>query len=136
MSDPREGLERLRAAAADGSLAELCARHHVRVLTVFGSTIGDKPNPQDLDIAVGFEYDAASDFLALMDDLMALTGVDRVDLLDLDRAGPVAKEQGLTYGTPLFESEPGAYAVAEMAASGMRRDTAHLRRRMLELMAE
>lgn len=36
-TDPRAALARLQDAAADGRLDALCARHGVRVLTVFGS---------------------------------------------------------------------------------------------------
>lgn len=37
MATPAEGLARLRAAAESGELDALCARHSIRVLTVFGS---------------------------------------------------------------------------------------------------
>ena len=37
MTAPAEALQRLRDAAASGGLDGFCARHGVRVLTVFGS---------------------------------------------------------------------------------------------------
>lgn len=48
------------------------------------------------------------------------------DLLDLDRAGPVARSRGMT-GQGLVETEPGAWATAQMAALAEERDTVHLR---------
>ncbi|MGI8759492.1 MAG: hypothetical protein ACR2K0_09325 [Acidimicrobiales bacterium] len=50
MATPAQGLARLRAAAASGQLDELCARHSVRVLTVFGSAARAQPGARDLDV--------------------------------------------------------------------------------------
>ena len=135
MNDPAQGLERLRAAAADGALDGLCARHGVQVLTVFGSTVRDIAKPGDLDIAVSFQPSVNPDVLALLEDLVSLTGVEQVDLLNLDRAAPVAKERGLVGVIPLYESEPGAYANAQMAAITTRMETERFRQMSLELMA-
>lgn len=131
-ADPRTGLQLLRAAAADGVLDALCARHGVRVLTVFGSTARRDGQPRDLDIAVGFEPDRRGDVLALLHDLSVLTGSDDVDLLVLDDAGPVARERALVGCLPMYESVPGAYATAQMTAMGERMDTDWLRAQDLE----
>ena len=133
-TEPREGLSRLRVAAHDGRLEELCRRHGVRVLTVFGSAARPDADPRDLDVAVGFEPHHAGDVLALLDDLSVLTGSDDVDLLVLDRAGPVARERALVQCVPLYESEPTAFATAQVAAMGERMDTEWLRALDLEAM--
>lgn len=132
-TDPRSAVRRLQAAAEDGRLDQLCARHGIRLLTVFGSAVRADAQPRDVDVAVGFERGRRVDLLALIDDLGALTGSDDVDLMVLDRAEPVARERGLVGCLPLYESEPGAFASAQMAAVGERLDTAWLR--ALELQA-
>ena len=131
-TEPRVALDRLRAAADDGRLEELCGRHGVRVLTVFGSAARRGTVPRDLDVAVGFQPNTTGDVLALLDDLSVLTGSDDVDLLVLERAGPVARERALVQCLPLYESEPTAYATAQVAAMGERMDTAWLRALDLE----
>lgn len=131
-ADPRSALGRLTDAAADGRLDEVCARHAVRVLTVFGSVVRSDTEPRDVDVAVGFEPGRRGDLLTLVDDLAVLTGSDDVDLLVLDRAGPVARERALVGCLALYESEPGAYATLQMAAMGERMDTDWLRAQDLE----
>lgn len=133
-TDPRRALHRLRAAADDGRLEELCRRHGVRVLTVFGSAIRPDADARDLDVAVGFEPHSSGDVLALLDELAVLTGSDDVDLLVLGRAGPVARERALVQCVALYESEPTAYATAQVAAMGERMDTEWLRVLDLEAM--
>jgi len=126
-TDPRAALQLLQLTAADGRLDALCERHAVRILTVFGSVVRPAGAPRDLDIAVGFEPGCAADLLALVDELSGLTGSDEIDVLVLDRAGPVARERALVGCLALYESESGAYARAQMAAVGERMDTDWLR---------
>lgn len=135
MTTPAEGLARLRAAAASGRLDALCLEHRVRVLTVFGSAARGEPAARDLDVAVVNEPGQRFDLVALVTDLVALTGVDAVDLAHLNRAGPVLRERALVGCIPLFESGPGRYADAQVAAIGERIETDALRRLDLELMA-
>lgn len=132
---PAEALARLTAAASDGRLDEVCAEHSVRVLTVFGSTVRDAAEARDLDVAVGFEHGSRPDLLLLIDALSRLTGSDDLDLLVLDRAGPVARERALVGCLPLFESSRGAYARARDRAMMERMETDWLRRLDLELLA-
>ena len=133
-TDPRTALHRLQAAAQDGRLEQLCRRQGVRVLTVFGSAVRADAEPRDLDVAVAFEHHGAADVLALLDELTQLTMSDDLDLLVLDRAGPVARERALVDCLPLYESEPTAYATAQVAAMGERMDTEWLRALDLETM--
>lgn len=124
----------MEAAAESGELDELCARHRVRVLTVFGSTARGEPNPRDLDIGVLFKPDANPDYLEIIADLMELTGAN-VDFVHLNRGGPVIRERALVGSVTLYESEPGALASAQLSAIGERIDTDKMRRLDLELLA-
>jgi len=132
---PRAGLGVLRAAADSGALAALCRRHAIRLFVVFGGVLDATREPRDLDIAVGYEPGSAVDLLTVIEDLADLSGVEAIDLLDLGRAGPVARERALVGTLPLYESEPGAFANAQMAAMTERMDTDWLRRLDLELLS-
>jgi predicted nucleotidyltransferase len=134
VATPREGLAALQAAAESGELDELCARHRVRILTVFGSAARDEPNARDLDIGVMFEPDTKPDYYAIIGDLMRMTDAN-VDFVHLNRGGPVIRERALVGSVPLYESQPGALAAAQIAAVGERMDTDWMRRLDLELMA-
>jgi predicted nucleotidyltransferase len=131
---PRDGLAALQAAAESGQLDELCARHRVRILTVFGSTARGEPHPRDLDIGVMLEPDADTNYLTLIADLMNLTDTD-IDLVHLNNGGPVIRERALVGSIPLYESQPGALASAQIAAVLERIDTRWMRQLDLELMA-
>jgi predicted nucleotidyltransferase len=131
---PLVALEVLRAAARDGRLAELADRHALTVVTVFGSAVRGGA-PRDLDVAVGGRKGRPPDVLALLDDLAVLTSCDVLDLLVLDRAGPVARERALVGCVPLYEDRPGAYATAQMAAMTERMDSDWLRALDLRLLA-
>jgi len=136
VATPAEGLVRLRAAAGSGELDALCARHGIRILTVFGSAASNVPTARDLDIAVMIERGRALDAVALINDLVDLTGVDEVDLAHLNRGGPLIRERALVGCVALFESVEGAYASAQTAAIGQRIETDAMRRLDLELLAQ
>ena len=106
----------------------------MRILTVFGSTARDEPEPRDLDIGVMFEPDADPDYYAIIADLMRMTDAN-VDFVHLNRGGPVIRERALVGSVALYESEPGALASAQLAAVLERIDTSWMRRIDLELMA-
>lgn len=122
----------MRAAAEDGRLDELCDRHQIDLMGIFGSAVRSE-HPRDLDISV--RYVASTDVLGFLDELSVLADTSAIDLLDLGRAGPVARERGLVGGIPLYERNSGDFARAQMAAIGERMDTDWLRRWDLELMA-
>jgi len=134
MSTPADGLARLQAAAESDELDELCARHRVRILTVFGSAARGEPDARDLDIGVMFEPDANPDYMAIIGDLMELTDAN-VDFVHLNHGGPVIRERALVGSVPLYESEPYALARAQVAAVLERIDTRWMRQLDLELMA-
>jgi hypothetical protein len=132
----REGLRRLRASIDDGRLAALCADHDVSLLVVFGSALDPVAEPRDLDAAVRFGDYAPEKVLPLVDALAELAGTAALDVMILNTAGPVAREQALIFGQPLFEARPNAHAEAQIAATMERLDTAHLRRLQLDLLQE
>jgi predicted nucleotidyltransferase len=129
-----EAVARLRAAAEDGSLDALCDRHQIDLMGIFGSAVRSE-HPRDLDIAVRYVAGTSPDVLDFLDELSVLGDTSTIDLLDLGRAGPVARERGLVGGIPLYERNSGDFARAQMAATGERMDTDWLRRWDLELMA-
>jgi predicted nucleotidyltransferase len=133
--DPRHGLERLRRLASRGGLDDLCQRHGVLLMSVFGSAVSPEGHPRDLDIAVAFAPAADHDLLGMTDELVQLAGVEVVDVMELTRAGPLARERALVGSVALYESEQGAFARAQMAAAAHRMETDWLRRLDLELIA-
>lgn len=130
--DAIAALDQLRSAAEDGTLDEICGRHGVRVLGVFGSVLTSS-HPRDIDIGVGFQG-PGRDVLGLIDDLTQLTGSDQLDVAVIDGAEPVLRARALS-GLGLYESEPGVFASEQMAALAEERDTAWLRRLDLETLA-
>lgn len=134
MTTPAAALERLRRAEIDGELAELALQHELSLVVVFGSAARGEPAPRDLDVAV-MSRTGRLNPVAVVVALMELTGTDCVDLLDLDRAGPVARQHALVPGEPLYEFPPGEFGRQQMRASGERLGTEWMRRLDLALMA-
>ncbi len=106
------------------------------MLTVFGSAARGEPTARDLDIGVLIEFGAPFDPFAAVVDLIRLTGTEQVDLVHLNRGGPVIRERALAGSIGLYQSEPTALANAQMAAITERMETDPMRWRNLELMAE
>ncbi len=135
MTTPAEGLRRLRDAAASGWLDAFCARHGVRVLTVFGSAGRGEANARDLDVGILTERGTPFDAVAAVADLVELTRTDAVDVAHLNRGGPVLRERALVGSVALYESAPGALADAQAIAIGERIETDPMRRLNLRLLA-
>lgn len=135
MATPLDGLTALQSAADSGELDALCARHRIRVLTVFGSAARGERTARDLDIGILFEPDAKPDTLAVMGELIDLAGTEDVDLVHLNRGGPVIRERALVDSIALHESQPGAFAEAQAVAIAERIETDPMRRLDLELLA-
>lgn len=110
-----------------GQLDEFCAQHGIRLLVVFGSTVHRDAHhpPGDLDVAVRLRAD--TDVIRVTSALIAQLSCNDVDVLDLDRAGIVARANALAGAVPLYEDEQGAYSRAAMAALGLAADTAWIR---------
>lgn len=133
MSTASLALGRLREVAASGELDDLCERHGVRLLVAFGSATRGDPGAHDLDIAVAFAD--GGDPVLLLDALSAAYGPVEIDLMDLSRAGPVARTNALVGCVPLYERERGVFAQAQIHAMLERMETAWLRELELELLA-
>ena len=134
VTDPRQALDRLHAAAASGELRALCRRYGIALLVAFGSAVRPDSTPRDLDLAVRFTS-ADPDLLGLLDELGGLARTSMIDLMNLGSAGPVARERALVNAIPLIEESAGEFANAQIAAMMERMDTAWLRRLDLDLMA-
>lgn len=133
-STPYSQLRRLTAMTRSGELETLCREEGIALLVVFGSVLVPGDGARDIDLAARFET-GAPDVLGVLDQL-ARRGVSaHVDLMVLNRAGPVARERALVRGRPLFQLRPGEFAVAQIAAIMERLDTDWLRALDLELMA-
>ena len=132
----RDELDRLDAAAVDGRLSGLCRRSKIDLFVVFGSALDPEADPKDLDLAARFEAHCRPDVLSLLSELAALTGSDRIDLMVLNGAGPVAREQALVFGRLIFQADRNNFATAQIAAIMERLETDRFRRLDLELMAQ
>jgi predicted nucleotidyltransferase len=130
--DPREALRRLDVAATSGELAAALEPFALRLLAVFGSVLEDDRQPSDLDLAVGSSVPL--DVLGLRTALYELTGFERLDLVDVDRANPVLRAESLG-GRALLERPRGTFATEQMTAIVRRLDTRWLRELDLEAMA-
>ncbi|THV41092.1 nucleotidyltransferase family protein [Glycomyces buryatensis] len=132
--DARGALDRLQAAKADGSLNELCERFGLDLVVVFGSVIRDDAEPRDLDIAVHYRGERPSP-VAMVEAFVQLTRFDQIDLMDLNRADPFAREQALVGTLPLVERDSELLPTMQMTAMNQRMDTEWLHRMSLEAMA-
>lgn len=137
-TDPTAAFALVVELAKSGALDQLCERHGVRILSAFGNATrtSELRPPEDLDIGVSFidPVDGRRGRLDLWGDLVDLTGCEAIDLVVIDIDDPVLRAEALT-GFGLYENVSGAFAESQIAAVGERRDTAHLRRMNLELMA-
>ncbi len=120
----------LNTAVESGELAGVCVRFGVEIVTLFGSAL-TRPDPGDLDIAVGFRRGdpsaPARDFLGVVNALGELVPGDHLDIMDLDRADPVAQMAALYGSRILYQVSPTATAERQMAAFTMYHDTQWLR---------
>ena len=96
------------------------------LLVLFGSTVkGRRRAGSDLDLAVRF--DGPADLDALYPALAGRLGTDRLDLVDLRRAGPLLAFEVARSGRLLFERRPGTFREFQSLASRRYCDTAKLR---------
>jgi predicted nucleotidyltransferase len=105
-ASPAQGLARLREAAESGELDEFCQKHHIRILTVFGSTARGEPTARDLDIGIMTEPGTHFDIFTAVYELMVLTRVDNVDVAHLNRGGPVIRERALVGSSRSTRARP------------------------------
>jgi predicted nucleotidyltransferase len=135
VTTPAEALDALRAAERSGELGRLADEFGLALIVVFGSADRGEPDARDLDVAVSARPGTRVDPLVVVNALVDLTRFDGVDVMDLDRAGPVARQQALVPGEPLYEGVPGGFVTEQMRASGERLSTEWMRRNSLERLA-
>ena len=135
-SNPPAALNQLRRDARSGRLALLCQETGIELLVAFGSaTDPDWPlPPRDLDLAVILT--SSSGLLQALEALTTYLGLERVDLLDLGRAGDVARAQALGRGELLYELTPGTFAEQQILALVKQADTRWLRDLQLEALSQ
>jgi|SRR5699024_1656369 len=130
-----DAAQRLLDRAERGELAALCERERIDLFVLFGSAGRGESNPRDIDVAVRFAENTRGDVLSLLDGLYRLTRYEGFDVLDLRRAGPVARDRALSEGRPLYQARPGLYGNAQIAAMMERMETREFRRVQLELLS-
>jgi hypothetical protein len=133
---PQAALDQLRRDARSGRLAQLCRETGIELLVAFGSaTDPEWPlPPRDLDLAV--VMNSGSGLLQALDALTTHLGFERIDVMDLGRAGNVARAQALGRGELLCELTPGAFAEQQILALVQQADTKWLRDLQLEALAQ
>lgn len=111
-----------------GSLADLPrAVPELQLLVLFGSAVKGRARSQS-DIDLGVQCDGPADLDALYLAVAPCLGTDRVDLVDLRRAGPLLAFEVARTGRLLFERESGAFRQFQSLASRRYCDTEKLRR--------
>lgn len=132
-----ESRRRLLEVTVDGSLARLADDCAIDLIMLFGSAVDDGDTgtvgiaPRDLDLAVGFRYGKPRNLLATVNALEELVPGDHLDVMDLDRAGPVARERALRGGRVLYQRCPAAFFEREIFAMKEYMETRELRARQL-----
>lgn len=90
-------MELARLSVDRGALEELCRRHHIRKLSLFGSVLsGADRADSDIDLLVEFEDGKAPGLLRLAQieaELSALVGGRRVDLRTAEDLSPHFRDQ-------------------------------------------
>lgn len=90
-------------------------QRQLALVVLFGSRArGDATERSDWDLGIlaGADFDREQ-FLA---DLVAALHTERIDLVDLDRAGGLVRFRAARDGVPVFEAEAGAFAQFWFAA--------------------
>src|SRR5438093_8023335 len=98
----------------------------VELVVLFGSAARRRSTARsDLDVGVRCDGPAGLDLLYLT--LAPRLQSDRVDLVDLRRAGPLLAFEVARHGYPLYEREPGGFPCFQALASRRYCDTGKLR---------
>jgi len=113
-------------------LAQLFEEEQLRLVLLFGSAAaGTEHGKSDIDL--GFLFEKPVDLLALTNRVIRLLHTDRVDVVDLRRAGPLLNFSVAKKGRLLYESSSGVYN--EFCSFAFRRyvDSKKLRDRRAEV---
>jgi len=93
-------------AVDPAAVAALCRRHRIRKLSIFGSALRDDFRPEsDVDLLVRWRADAHTGFdvLDVEDDLSALFGGRRVDLVNEEFLNHRLRDRILSSAEALFD---------------------------------
>ena len=99
----------------------------LELVVLFGSSVKGRRHP-DSDVDVGVRCAGPADLDSLHRLLAPALGTDRLDLVDLRRAGPILAMQVARSGRVLYESRPWTFRQFQSLASRRYCDTDKLRR--------
>jgi predicted nucleotidyltransferase len=118
-------------------IADICRKHRIGFLVVFGSMTQDERAARDTDVAVSFgRRPSAREELDLFYDMERIFATDKLDLVVLEKADPVLMKEVALHGIPLFEREKGAFDNFIIGAIARYQDTNQNRRLANELVGE
>lgn len=100
------------------------------LLVLFGSAL-KADAPEDIDLGVAFAHGSKGDPLDFLNALAEVVPGDHFDVMDLDRAGPVARHRALTRCRLLFASAPAAFHERQIFAINHYIETKPLREALL-----
>jgi predicted nucleotidyltransferase len=132
-------LEELLNGVVSGSLEtlpEVCRRHRVLLLVLFGSTVkGRRHEESDLDLAVLFDGESEDDSWILEEDRLAIELEEllrpRCDLslVALNRATELLQKEVSDHGVVLYADDPHRWLLYRISANRRFEDTEKYRRR-------
>ncbi len=99
----------------------------LRLLVLFGSTAKGRAGRRS-DVDLGVQCDRAADLDGLHVAIASRLRTERVDLVDLRRAGPLLAFEVARTGRVLFERRPGAFREFQSLASRRYSDSEKFRR--------
>lgn len=99
----------------------------IQLLVLFGSAVKGQARPRS-DVDLGVRCNGPADLDALYLATAPRLGTDRLDLIDLRRAGPLLAFEVARTGRLLYERHPGAFREFQSLASRRYCDTEKLRR--------
>ncbi len=98
----------------------------LQLLVLFGSAVGGRARAES-DVDLGVRCDGPADLDVLYPAIAPRLGTDRLDLVDLRRAGPLLAFEVARTGRLLFERHPGVFRQFQSLASRRYCDTERLR---------
>lgn len=107
-------------------LTPIFAERELQLAVLFGSVAAGKTHRHS-DIDLAFLFDKPVDILELTNRVTRLLHTDKVDIVDLRKAGPLLKFAAVETGKLLYERELGLYNSFYALASKMYIDTKKLR---------
>ncbi|MBI4653678.1 MAG: nucleotidyltransferase domain-containing protein [Nitrospirae bacterium] len=100
----------------------------ILLVYLFGS-LAERRNANDIDLAVFFSANPPYERITeLLEKLYKLTGTQRIDIVDLNRSGPVFKFDIITSGKLLYMRDAETLNSFELKVIKEHMDTEHLRK--------